>query len=659
MPPADEPDDDSSDYYSVVNTDDDDDVDGEDGGYNSGRGDRILNGNDEEDDDEDDDGEGGARRSTNQATGTNGNDQEEEEEEVIEISSRTHGVPSGAMSQIEMLSTMASGRRAGGMEVEIVSLERYTFANPELAAEGPAPLEPPIGQALMGVDALQLRGTHPVGHYGETMARYGSEHNYDHDGLISDFTEERNNRRLARIARRLLLPDSYVEACYELHEFLATDGTCLATESVQRNTFKCLKICARLSKLQGYSIQHMWQVIKKAHERVHEFTPPRANTIGLWHAKLTNRIRMMAVTPAADGSAPQRLPTVPPPELVGAHMRDKLLPLPEVNVAALNDARFNRAAGTSGASYYLANPIAQQTARILPPISEQALPNPPAGDTAMPLAPLDASLALTRPLGFGSLAQPASDGPDPLGLTAQAAPVGSDSSISTREAELAIIEHQLEELEQMPPHRMGPMLRAALNLLVEMRFRLRLGLPRSSLAEDNPLTAPRRIPVNSNSNTGASVNEEQVIEFVLNRISSSRRNNSMEVPDVNGPGAGMAAGGHGMPLSMLPNAHPGMAPDAPQPMDALRAGPYRDALPRSELRRRRDGDSSSEDSDRDPMQRPHVDVHAAQDTDGSDSDVPMLGRRRSASTRAQNPHRTAEARRRRHQRRPRLAEYDE
>ncbi|KAJ2795159.1 hypothetical protein H4R21_005224, partial [Coemansia helicoidea] len=415
--------------------------------------------------------------------------------------------------------------------------------------------------------------------------------------------------------------------------------------SVQRNTFKCLKICARLSKLPSYSIQHMWQVIQKAYERVHEFTPPRANTIGLWHAKLSNRIRMMAVSPAADGSAPPRLPTVPPPELLDAHRREKLLPLPEVNATALNDARFNRKAGASGASYYLANPISRPSPQIMPPVSALVMPPP---DTP-------ADLALARLREPGSPTQPVVEEPDFLGLRAQETALGSDASVSTREAELAIIEHQLAELEQTPPHRMGPMLRAALNLLVELRFRLRLGLPRSSLAEENPLTAPRRIPVSGNADSEAAANEEQVIEYVLSRISTSRRNSAL---------AQAAAAGHYAPLGLLPGAPPGM-PMPPGPPPAVRNAPYRDTMPRSELRRRRgsDGASSSEDtSDSDRLTA--LSPRTAYADDSDDSDSPMTSRREPTPARALSPRHRTEAsrhshRRRRQLRRPRLAQGDE
>ncbi|KAJ1733586.1 hypothetical protein LPJ61_001494 [Coemansia biformis] len=689
---------DSSDYYSIINTDDDYDS-GEGGGYNSGRGDRVLNGSDDNDDDGNRavvvEGAGGEEQAGGNGdageAGDNGDD------EVIAISSRTHGVPAGAMSQLELLGSLAGARLQQSVEVEVVSLARYTFADPELAAAGPVPLEPPLGQTLVGVDAIQPRGARPVGQLGDqthagAMARYGDGHHNDRDGVIAEFTEERNNRRLGRIARQLLLPDSYVEACYDLHEFMATEGSSLATESVQRNTFKCLKICARLSKLHGYSIQHMWQVIQQAHLRVSEFTPPRAHTIELWNIKLSNRIRMMAVSPAADGSAPPRLPTVPPPELLSAHARDKLLPLPDIKVAALNDTKFNRAAGASGASYYLTNPIIQQTARVLPPISEMApMDTGDNNDTLRQLA-RRSSMALARPLGFHSAGAGRDSGPaveehDFLGLMTQEPAAGDDESASTREVELAIIEHQLEELEQMPAHRMGPMLRAALNLLVEMRFRLRLGLPRSSLADDNPLTAPRRIPLGSSAAAGgggsaaagngggfgdSAVNEDQVIEYVLNRISTSRRTQAQMMDR---PGAAMAAGGYGMPLSMLPN-RPGMVfagaggPGqglAAQRMGSLRFMPYREAGPRSELRRRRDGDSSGDDSsdsqhdgaDRLPVDTDgDVQVSVADQSD--DSDTPMAAIRQGhPTTRSRNRRRTTEARRRHQQRRPRLDEDEE
>ncbi|KAJ2795547.1 hypothetical protein H4R20_005845, partial [Coemansia guatemalensis] len=300
---------------------------------------------------------------------------DDENEEMIEISSRTHGVDHSQPMRFTVQGNVSDGHggiRRQDVEVSVVALERYTFVDPVAAASGPEPLDPPVHQTLMGVDALQLRGERSASsrqHRGRTSA-YSA---YDED-RVGEFTEESSNRRLSRIARELLLPNSYVEACYNLHEFMATETDCLAVEAVQRNVFKCLKICARLSKLHGYSIQHMWQVIQQAYKRVSEFTPPRARTIELWNAKLTNRIRMMAVSPASDGSAPPRLPSMPPPELVNAQTREKLLPLPEIKVAALNDRRFDRAAGASSASYYLANPVMQQQRvaqpQTLPPIAE-------------------------------------------------------------------------------------------------------------------------------------------------------------------------------------------------------------------------------------------------------------------------------------------------
>ncbi|KAJ2782610.1 hypothetical protein H4R18_002178 [Coemansia javaensis] len=638
----------SSDYYSLTNS-----SDGGPGGYNSGRGDNVS------DFDENDYSDGAATpppetaapdtasppaAPTIEEPGGSGNssedgeEEEEEEEDVIEISSRTHGVPSpGSLMQFTVPGAVAGGggTQRRNVEVEVVSLARYTFADPVLAAQGPAPLEPPVERSLIGIDALQLRGPHPVGrHSGDeedddgAMAPYGGggRHYYDHDGVIADFTEERNNRRLARIARQLLLPDSYVGACYDLHEFMATEGSSLAIEAVQRNVFKCLKICARLSKLQGYSIQHMWQVIQQAHARIAEFTPPRANTIAIWHTKLSGRIRMMAISPAADGSAPQRLPSLPPPELLNAQARDKLLPLPELSVSALNDARFNRAAGASGSSYYLANPIGRQANRIAPPAAEppaaselppigEVVPMEAGSDMAMQVA-AEASLTLPRPLGLaGAAPEPTVEEPDALALTSQQQQqANQESLLSTREAELAIIEHQLEELEQMPPHRMGPMLRAALNLLVEMRFRLRLGLPRSSLTEENPLTAPRRIPLeNSGSRSAAlaragaqgddasetfgdgALSEERVIEYVLNRISTTRRNQAQMA------GANPAVAG-GAPLYMLQH-HVGLfgaAAFVDPRMQGIQSQPYRDTAPRSELRRRRDTDSTDGEEDDDP-----------------------------------------------------------
>ncbi|KAJ2519623.1 hypothetical protein H4217_002555, partial [Coemansia sp. RSA 1939] len=243
------------------------------------------------------------------------------------------------------------------MEIEAVSLARYTFVDPVRASRGPAPLEPPIDhthqkqwkqqqhrrqqqrQQQQGRHALARPDSAQTTRHAEataaetsttTTARTTTEattiaaadaeeeeeaastvvslmpepsfsqyfQSYDEDGAIAEFTDERSNRQLSHIARRLLLPDTYADACYELHAFMDTHP--IMGDAAQRNVFKCLKICARLSKLHGYNIHLMWQVIAQAHKRVDEFTAERARTIELWFSKLTNRIRMMTVSPAAD-----------------------------------------------------------------------------------------------------------------------------------------------------------------------------------------------------------------------------------------------------------------------------------------------------------------------------------------------------------------------
>ncbi|PIA13617.1 hypothetical protein COEREDRAFT_83381, partial [Coemansia reversa NRRL 1564] len=361
-----------------------------------------------------------------------------DEEDTIEISSRTHGVNHPQSMRFTVQGNVADGNggiRRQDVEVSVMSLERYTFVDPVAAAAGPEPLDPPIQQTLMGVDSLQLRTTATGG---QQLQTHTSPYDIFDIDKVGEFTEESSNRRLSKIARRLLLPNSYVEACYDLHEFMETVPGCLAIEAVQRNVFKCLKICARLSKLHGYSIQHMWQVIQKAHQRVTEFTPPRARTIEIWNAKLTNRIRMMAVSPASDGSAPQRLPSMPPPELLNAHAREKLLPLPEIKVAALNDRGFDRAAGASSASFYLANPVMQQQQQqqrvslppILPPISELETTAPPLQmQLAPPRTQEDESLDEDQRSEY-SVEEP---GSNILSLTPQQQTT-SESLASTREA---------------------------------------------------------------------------------------------------------------------------------------------------------------------------------------------------------------------------------
>ncbi|KAJ2076905.1 hypothetical protein H4R24_005435 [Coemansia sp. RSA 988] len=567
-----------------------------------------------------------------------------DDEEMIEISSRTHGVDHPQPMHFTVQGHVADGNggvRQQNVEVSVVSLERYTFVDPVAAAAGPEPLDPPVQQTLMGVDALQLRGERSA-----TGSRRMRGHTPVYDAFdedrVCEFTEESSNRRLSRIARQLLLPNSYVEACYDLHEFMETEPEWLAVETVQRNVFKCLKICARLSKLHGYSIQHMWQVIQQAHKRVNEFTPPRARTVELWNAKLTNRIRMMAVSPASDGSAPQRLPSMPPPELLNAQAREKLLPLPEINVAALNDRRFDRAAGASSASFYLANPLMQQQRAIqsltLPPISElqtmtSSLPPP------LPLAP---------PQAQGSSDSPEDDqhseysveepGSDIFSLSSQQQST-NESLASTREAELAIIEHQLRELERIPPQRLGPMMRAALNLLVEMRFRLQLGLPRSAIAAaESRLAPPVQLQGVDSAAGGAfgngALSEERAIEYVLDQISTTRRMHNAQMLDANGESTALTttdANGYGAPLYMLPH-HAGMFyPDVAnaQSRSAYRAQAALQAddtqqlplsVPRSDLRRRRDADDSSESE---PVSDAGFDADGDIEVDDSDDDHPM------------------------------------
>ncbi|KAJ2501547.1 hypothetical protein GGH96_001868 [Coemansia sp. RSA 1972] len=611
----------SSDYYSIINTSDEE------------SGDDLIIDEDNRDDariEEDSD-----------------NDATIEEDEVIEISSSTHGVEPAQPAPM-MRFTVPGQVGPQNVQVSVVSLARYTFADPVAAADGPAPLEPPLQTLQIGHE----NSSRPVGvQSGQAVTRRGPHSmnygEFDDDRLIAEFTEERSNRRLARIARRLLLPDSYVEACYDLHEFMATqEPSYLAIESVQRNVFKCLKICARLSKLHGYSIQHMWQVIQQAHKRMHEFTPPRARTIDLWNLKLSNRIRMMAVSPAADGSAPQRLPSVPPPELLNAHARDRLLPLPEMNVSALNDRGFNRSQGMSSASYYLANPVKQsQNNRILPPISElvSGLPNTQNGPNSSDSQDDAQNAEYT-------VEEPASD---IFALTAQSTAVATtsdaaaaaDSLASTREAELAIIEHQLRELERTPAHRMGPMMRAALNLLVEMRFRLQLGLPRSAQTAENALTAPLRIPNTQHSQNseayGDGLSEDRVIEYVLDQISTTRRNQRQLVP-----ANGNTQTGFGAPLYMMP--HQGVFNSSEAPENASHA--YRERaesrpVPRSELRRRRDGDD--DDNEESEPSAPSEDDF---DADGDLEVDEFRGRRaRSDSTRRmpEPPRRRMQRRRRR------------
>ncbi|KAJ2754554.1 hypothetical protein GGI19_002318 [Coemansia pectinata] len=456
-------------------------------------------------------------------------------------------VPSPPMFQFTVQGGVNhDGSARPDIEVAVVSLARYTFADPVTAMNGPALLEPP---------AERSRILPPTLGSGEE-ATAGAITGYDDDGLIADFTEDRCNRQLAHIARRLLLPDSYVEACYDLHQFLATRAV-LETESVQRNVFKCLKICARLSKLPGYSIQLMWQVIQQAHQLIDMFSAERARTINLWLTKLTNRIRLMAVTPASDGSAPPRLPIVPPPELLHTQTREKLLPLPSMSVAALNDGAFNRAVGVSGAAHYLANPLTSTT-RLLTAGSNT--PRPP---------PLSSPLQVISEVSETNYTSTESDSGE---IEVRSVPLLEEESnlISAREAELAIIELQLRELENVPAHRMGPMVRAALNLLVEMRFRLQLGLPRQAIAAEDPgmisgseqpATPSRTLGLLADGaggliggSNGRGENDEiRIIDYVLDQISTSRRQQAQ----IRAAEGGSSGSSFGIPLFMMPQSHSG------------------------------------------------------------------------------------------------------
>ncbi|KAJ2822911.1 hypothetical protein IWW50_004012, partial [Coemansia erecta] len=222
-------------------------------------------------------------------------------------------------------------------------------------------------------------------------------------------------------------------------------------------------------------------------------------------------------------------------------------------------------------------------------------------------------------------------------------------------AELAIIEHQLRELERTPAHRMGPMMRAALNLLVEMRFRLQLGLPRSAQTAENPLTAPLRIPGTQHSERseayGDGMSEERVMEYVLDQISTTRRNQRQQLTTTNGA---QAQNGFGAPLYMMPHHagmfYPGVSGD--QARNAYRAqaeanGP----VPRSELRRRRDGDeeSESESEPNEPNEPSEDDFDADGDLEVDDGEQRRMRRARSGSTARRLP----ETHRRRMQRRRR------
>ncbi|KAJ2722690.1 hypothetical protein GGI07_003153 [Coemansia sp. Benny D115] len=520
----------------------------------------------------------------------------------------------------------STGATRESIDVAVVSLARYTFADPAMAEAGPAPLEPLVERPrLLGVDQPPVSAL--TVH--RTVSTVSSI--YEDDGLIADFTEDRCNRQLSLIAKRLLLPDTYTAACYDLHQFLDTNMAMLSVESVQRNVFKCLKICARLSKLHGYSIQLMWQVIQQAYKMIDCFTPERANTIGLWNVKLSNRIRLMAVTPAADGSAPPRLPSMPPRELLQAQARNKLLPLPEMSVSALNDANFNRNMGISSASYYLNNTLENQRMRRIQAQSESESQSqgqsqgqarelvqngggesaPVQGLTPDTLAGQDIDLVVQRAAASraestsidaaGAIAA-ANTASSPLSRsisapeesTAESSDSGgaltvlssaADSSTSSQEVELAIIEHQLRELESMPAHSMGPMLRAALNLLVEMRFRLQLGLPRNTISEGAQGSGGGQNQTSLSNSPSAEVfgaganNESRAIEYVLNQISTSRRRmieQQQQAANILAARGALAPGaGFGAPLYMLQHHQAAML-HANENADGLMAMPHLD-----------------------------------------------------------------------------------
>ncbi|KAJ2544154.1 hypothetical protein EV175_005918, partial [Coemansia sp. RSA 1933] len=553
--------------------------------------------------------------------------------------------PPPSSDRIDRMGATASPANTGpiislipNMDIEVVSLARYTFVDPTVASRGPAPMEPSIDRvrnyALQPMSTQIARAPVP-----DSVSAYQV---YDEDGAISEFTEERSNRQLSHIARRLLLPDLYAEACYELHGFM--DAHPVLMDSVQRNVFKCLKICARLSKLHGYNIHLMWQVIAQAHKRVGEFTDERARTIGLWFSKLTNRIRMMTVSPAADGSAPPRLPVHPPPQLLDARARGKLLPLPEINTAALKDSAFKRTPESSGSSYYLANPIGRmELPAPLPPLQLQVVEKEDTEEiTATPgngAAGGGSEVVLHSAANAGSEENSAvgEDGQIILSELPAIMPAEeSDAALlqSNREAELVAIEHQLRELERIPPREMGPMLRAALNLLVEMRFRLQLGLPRAASDDSSadtvtssPLSLRDPLPPRPREAFSAEVygeganDEERVMDYVLNQISTTRRqmqiNQHVAVMNSSATRGIYANNWHnlGAPLYMRRHHagtyYPGINNRENMPRGA-------DA-PRSELRRRRD-DEEEEVEERGDFRRRRDDEEEEEEVDDSQVD---------------------------------------
>ncbi|KAJ2040881.1 hypothetical protein GGI08_008011, partial [Coemansia sp. S2] len=101
-------------------------------------------------------------------------------------------VPSPPMFQFTVQGGVShDGSARPDIEVAVVSLARYTFADPVTAMNGPALLEPPAERSRILPPTLGL---------GEEAARGVT--GYDDDGLIADFTEDRCNRQLAHIARR-------------------------------------------------------------------------------------------------------------------------------------------------------------------------------------------------------------------------------------------------------------------------------------------------------------------------------------------------------------------------------------------------------------------------------------------------------------------------
>ncbi|KAJ2137342.1 hypothetical protein IW136_003548, partial [Coemansia sp. RSA 678] len=139
---------------------------------------------------------------------------------------------------------------------------------------------------------------------------------------------------------------------------------------------------------------------------------------------------------------------------------------------------------------------------------------------------------------------------------------------------------------------------------------------------------------------GDGLSEDRVIEYVLDQISTTRRNQRQLVP-----ANGNAQSGFGAPLYMMP--HQGVFNSSEPPVNASHA--YRERaesrpIPRSELRRRRDGDD--DDSEESEESEPSDDF----DADGDLEVDEFRGRRaRSDSTRRlpEPPRRRIQRRRRR------------